>query len=138
MFFSFRQYGGVRKALDAAILERHIRLYTTGELYALERKLKRRQRAMRNSSTGIIGVEFYIDPRYDDHGQWRAIGSEDGKHHRRSFAVLKHGENGAFRQACKERFDYMGPLQVVGGREALAALPCTLRVPYYLGDKLIK
>ncbi len=131
-FFAFGVHGGIGKALDAAIRERYIRLAESGELYALKGKIQRPMRRLKNSQTGVIGVEFSTDWRYDDWGKFRAVGMINGQGQTRSFAIRKWGKRAAFRKACNARYARMGPLQIVC---QLAELPCVPCVPYELNWK---
>ncbi len=85
--------GGTRKALAAARRWRKERLREIQNSPEAANPLRKKQF---NNTSGITGVRR-------GKTAWSATWGEGGKQFHRSFAVGKHGENEAFRLACRAR-----------------------------------
>ena len=85
--------GGERKALAAARRWRKERLREIQNSPEAQNPLRRKQS---NNKSGISGVRR-------GKTAWSATWVENGKQQHRSFAVEKHGEEQAFKMACRAR-----------------------------------
>ena len=106
--FDDRIYGGTDQALRAAQIYRDQRLQERGSTrLVIWRKSKRNR-------SGFIGISRIV--KVHDHAiyvRWRAIYSQNGSQHEKSFPVSSYGECGAFRKACQVRYEMTGELRQV-------------------------
>jgi len=126
--FSDSKYGSRKKAFIAAIEYRNKHLKRIGKLSRLHKvgHAKRHRHALNTS--GVIGVSRYINYKQSDsYLGWQAYGMYEGKTWRRSFSADKYSDKGAFRAACKERYDRHGRLSI---HCKIKYLPCSPGVPW--------
>lgn len=98
------QSGGPDKALAAATEWRDTQLARTQTLS----KREFHQLARTTNRSGVPGVQF-IRPKNQPLGSWQArLKLPDGKELTRTFAVLKHGYEGAFALAVAARTELLG------------------------------
>lgn len=102
--FSDSQYGGKRKALDAA---RAYRDHLRGKLYGEHANSDRRVcTSFKNNSSGVVGV-YYVEKQRGQSVTRAYVASwcpkKGGPQKHKYFSVKKLGKREAFRQACAYR-----------------------------------
>jgi len=124
--FNFRQYGGIKKALQAALTYRDAVLRKEGLSYWLDYDRAPNRYSRTSEKKPCIGVHLQRG-NYGTTFNW-CSDVYDGKRNRTRtcFAINVYGNQGAFLKACKVRFLHSGPLII----SDLSALPCEPGVPY--------
>lgn len=80
---------------------------------------------------GVVGVTRRKETNSNKSPYWRAsYTGKTGRRYRR-FSVNIHGECGAFRSACKARYEAVGVLYIRSGVD----IPCMPEVPYRTIDE---
>jgi len=129
-FYPFSEWGGKKKALTAAQTGRSKRLLKMAIPHLSKENSRHPYQTMRRNKTGVVGIEFAVDPRrVDDDGAYKALGRVEGKVWGKSFAITKWGAKKAFQLACQARYQRNGGLSVLW---PISSLPCRPTVPYYL------
>lgn len=128
-YFSDYKCNGRNKALSKAIAYRNKLVKNLGIEYKLNmpHQMTGPRERFNSCTTGIIGVICTVTTGrngidyYAWKGYWWDRDADSIK--QRSFAVLKHGECDAFRQACRVRFNQCGTLYIYKDR-AKYKTPC--------------
>lgn len=99
--------GGPEKSLAAAIAWRDTQL---AKIKALDMR-EFRQLLRATNTSGVPGVQF-IRPKNQPLGSWQArLKLPDGKERTRTFAVGKHGHDGAFALAVAARAEFLAEVE---------------------------
>jgi len=128
--FSFKKYGGKRKALAAAQEYRDELLRELKNEHLLSKSHvypAQHNRSAKNNS-GVIGVRlFETSSKGNTYESWGVTYNQNGKGVQRSFSTTKYGFCEAFRLACKVRYENVGELIVL---VPIKDLPCHPKLPY--------
>jgi len=109
--FSDGEYGGREPAKTAARDWRDQYLSRQGLTNYLESEQRSRggYRSRADNTSGIIGIQK--QSRHETTGTvWVATYREDGQLKRKAFSESKHGPEGAFKAACRVRYEKTGEL----------------------------
>jgi hypothetical protein len=120
-YFCFANYGGMDKALDAALMWRDAFLKQHGLLDRL--KYEKSPDYFTSNVKPIIGV--FIS-RNNTGINWTARYMINSQEYRKHFSINKYGNENAFQKACKIRYEQCGKLRVTDQ----SLVPCLPKVPY--------
>lgn len=131
--FSDGVYGGKLKALREAKKWRDDLLKRLNLESYLSNPYRPQGPHRRNSKnrSGVIGVHFDCTTRKGNiYYCWIASYQKDKKQTHTHFSINLYGDCGAFKMACKKRFEMSGPLKVYRDSD----LPCRIPVQHHYID----